>query len=366
MPFRSFRISASMASITIGFAVILHVVSPLPTSLAGSELSPHQDVPLDQVQDVYIETLALTEKGSQKFPSLPTLVGQRLAAAGFTPVYEQQQPHDITVRVKCEEHTTWNGPSRHRQSSHSATTTSRLWKGPSCLISYRYQGKAAQWSRQVRTPFEDSRKAAKDAGAPDAGLHALQALQSQLTLDEFPLYLAAEWKQTERLAHLFQQQADDPHHRRLILELLGTHTSPIAFSTLKDALQDPSVSLAAIHALGYQGEVAIPMLSDLLKTSKNTEHRLAALRSLGEIATHSKHPGLYDQFLGQLQSNEPRLQTVAVRGLGKLGDQRALAPLETLNLQTWTNPTTSTDFKALREALNWSLWQLNPDAHTGE
>ena len=57
------------------------------------------------------------------------------------------------------------------------------------------------------------------------------------------------------------------------------------------------------------------------------------------------------------------MQTVAVRGLGKLADQKAITPLETLNLEAWSNPSTHADIHALREALNWSLWQLNPDTH---
>ncbi len=329
-------------------------------------LTNAQAVPLEQVQRVRVETVALTEKGSQDSTSLHQLVSKRLIQVGFTPIDKASTPHDAVVRVTCEERKTWTGPSKHRKGSHLLSTASRLWKGPACRISYRHQGKRAHWSREVRTSFEQPREAAKAAGATDIGLYALQELQAQLAQDGFPFYLAAEWRQADRLINLFQQATDQRDHRRLILQLLGPLTSPAAFSTIQQATQNPGLVLTAITALGDQGEMAIPVLARLLETLVKPEPRLAALQALGEIATHSKTPALYDQFVGFLQSHDLRMQTIAVRGLGNLGDQRAISPLETLNVQAWTNSSTGADIQALREALNWSLWQLNPDAHTSE
>ena len=332
----------------------------------GMSLSNAQAVPLEQVQRVLIETVALTEKGLQDSTSLRQVVTERLAQAGFTPLNEATKSYDVVVRVKCEERKTWTGLRKQRKSSDVLSTGSRLWKGPACRISYRHQGKTATWSWEVRTSFEQPREAAKAVGATNIGLYALQELNTQLAQDGFPLYLAAEWRQTERLINLFEQTEDQPDARRLILRLLGPLPSPAALSTIQKAAQDSDLALTAIAALGDQGEVAIPVLVMLLKTPDDPERRLAALRALGEIATHNKTSALYEQFVGFLQSDDLRMQTVAVRGLGKLGDQRAISPLETLNVQAWTNPSTNADIQELREALNWSLWQLNPDAHTGE
>jgi len=322
-----------------------------------------QPVPLEQVQHVLVETLALTEKGVQNFPTLQQVVSDRLAQAGFTPVQKVTTPHDIIVRVKCEEQKTWTGPSKHRQGSHTSAAASRLWKGPACQISYHQQGQPALWNWEVRTSFEDAREAAKAAGATNAGLYALQELQAQLTQDEFPLYLAAEWGQTDRLIHLFQQGTDQLDRRRLLLQLLGPLNSPAAFSTIEEATKNPELAMTAITALGDQGEVAIPTLVNIVNTSKSPEHQLTALKGLGEIAKHSAIPTLYDVFIQQLQSQDPRMQTIAVRGLGSLGDLRALTPIEALNLQAWSNPSTHEDIQALREALNWSLFQLDPASH---
>ena len=337
----------------------------MPGTLLGEPpaVTNSSAVPLAQIQHVLIETLALTEKGLQDSATIHQVVSERLAQAGFTPVSDANTPHDITVRVKCEEQKTWTGPSKHRKGSHPSAAASRLWKGPACHISYHQQGQPALWSWEVRTPFEDPRQAAKAAGATNAGLYALQELQAQLTQDEFPLYLAAEWGQTDRLVHLFQQTTDQLDRRRLILQLLGPMNSPAALSTIEEATKNPELATTAIAALGDQGEVAISTLVNILNTSKSQEEQLTALKGLGEIATHSAIPTLYDVFIQQLQSQDPRMQTIAVRGLGRLGDLRAITPIEALNLQAWSNPSTHENIQALREALNWSLFQLAPSSH---
>jgi hypothetical protein len=331
----------------------------LTVSAEPSNVTNSASVPLEQVQRVLIETLALNERGVQDSATIHQIVSERLSQAGFTPVPNVTTPHDIRVRIKCEERKTWTGPSKHRKGSHPSAAASRLWKGPACHISYRYQGQPSLWSWEVRTSFEDPREAAKATGVTNSGLYALQELQTQLAQDAFPLYLAAEWRQTDRLVNLFQQATDQLDRRRLILQLLGPLTSPSALSTIEEATKNHELAVTAIEALGDQGEVAIPSLINILDSSEIAEHRLAAFRALGEIATHSTTPTLYDVFVKQLQSQDPRMQTIAVRGLGSLGDLRAIPSIEALNIQAWSNPSTHADIQALREALNWSLYQLD-------
>lgn len=360
MPSQLFRIvpqTLPYTTIILGLGWVLGM--SITVSAEPPAVTNHSAVPLEQVQHVLIETLALTEKGLQDSATLQQVVSERLAQVGFTPVSDANTPHDITVRVKCEEQKTSTRPSKHRKSSHPSAAASRLWKGPACHISYHQHGQPALWSWEVRTPFEDPREAAKAAGATNAGLYALQELQAQLAQDEFPLYLAAEWRQTDRLIHLFQQATDQLDRRRLILQLLGPLNSPATLSTIEAATQDPALALTAITALGEQGEVAIPPLTNILDTAGSPESQLAALQALGEIATHSTTPALYDLFIQQLQSQDPRMQSIAVRALGSLGDLRAITPIEALNIQAWSNPSTNADMQALREALNWSLYQLD-------
>jgi hypothetical protein len=357
----------SMFPQSVPYATILFVLCVwmgMPAILSAEPQAPITPVaiPLEQIQEVWIEALALTERGLQDSTAIHQAVSERLAQAGFTPVPDGNRPHDITVRVKCEERKSRTGPSKHRKGGHPLSTASRLWKGPACAISYRHQGEPALWSWEVRTSFEDPREAAKSAGAPNSGMYALQELQTQLAQDDFPLYLAAEWGQTDRLIHLFQQAKDHLDRRRLILQLLGPLTSPGALSTIEEATKNPELVMTAISALGDQGEVAIPTIAKILDTPGNADQQLAALQALGEIATHSATPALYDLFIQQLQSQDPRMQTIAVRGLGALGDLRATTPIETLNIQAWSNPSTHADMQALREALNESLYSLDASA----
>ena len=349
------------STLIIGLVWVLGTSSTvLAESSAPSTISP---MPLAQVQHVLIQTLALTERGLQDSAALQQVVSERMAQAGFTPVSDATLPHDITLRVKCEEQKTWAGPSKHRKGSHPSAAASRLWKGPACHFSYNQEGPPALWSWEVRTTFEDPREAAKAAGGTNnAGLYALQELQAQVAQDEFPLYLAAEWGQVERLINLYQQTTDDLDRRRLILQLLGPLSSPAALATIETATQDPALATTAITALGEQGEVAIPSLANILANSENSESQLPALQSLGEIATHSTTPALYDLFIQQLESPDPRMQAIAVRALGSLGDLRAVPPIQALNVQAWSNPSTHADMQALREALNWSLYQLDAQA----
>ena len=347
----------ALTTLVFTWGWLLSLLNPVWAETNRATNTP--DVALDQVQHVFVETLALTERGIQDSTAIRQIVSERLAEAGFTPVSDTNLPHDIIVRVKCEEQKTWTGPSQHRRGSHPSAAASRLWKGPACHISYRDQQTSSLWSWEVQTSFEDARQAAKEAGAKNAGLFALQALQAQLAQDEFPLYLAAEWGQTDRLIRLFEHTPAQHDRRPLILQLLGTLHSPAAFSTIQHATTNPELAVAAIGALGDQGEVAIPLLTKILDTSESPEYHFPALKSLGEIATHSATPELYNVFVQQLQSKDPRMQTIAVRGLGSLGDLRAIPLIEALNLQAWSNPSTHPDMKALRETLNWCLYQLD-------
>jgi len=323
----------------------------------------HLSHPLVTAQILLVESIALTERGLQDSSTIMKTVTDQLSKAGFTVVSSPDQPHDAVVRVKCEERQTWTGPSKLRNTS--PVPTSRLWKGPACHISYRYEDQSPNWSWDVRTPFEHSEEVAKDAGTADSGTFALQALQTQLAQDDFPLYLAAEWGQSDRLIRLWQQETE-LDRRLLILQLLGPLPSPTVLATLQRAVEDPALAVTAITALGEQGEFGIPTLASILERHSPTPQQLAAIQALGKIATHSQAPALFDKFVRLLKSEDPRVQTMAARSLGQLGDRRAITPLKTLSLHAWTDPSAHPDMQALREAVSWSLWQLTPSAHSEE
>lgn len=319
--------------------------------------------PLATAQVLLVESLALTERGLQDSSAITQTVTAKLEEAGFTVTTDPDQPHDAIVRVKCEERKTWTGPSQYR--STSPALTARLWKGPACLITYRHGEPTHQWNWEIRTKFEDAQTAAQEAQASSVGDFAMKALIAQLQEDEFPLFLAAEWEQVDRLLMILAHSTNNVERQKTVLQLLGPLPSEQAFNALQEALNTPALSATALSALGYQGEKAIPVLSSCLDTIPDGDEKLAAIQALGTIATHSQPPSLFTQFLTLLDSENLKVQTEAVKGLGHLGDRRAIQPLEELNLKAWTNPSTSPDMQALREMLSWSLWQLEPTAHTG-
>lgn len=351
-----FVIIATITGMSCGMGFPLWAVAQQPQEIE------RQDHPLANAQVLLVETLALTERGLQDSSTITNTVTDKFSKAGFTVVSSPDQAHDAVVRVKCEERQTWTGPSKHRSTSPSPT--SRLWKGPACHISYRYGDQTPHWSWEIRTPFEDTQAAAEAAGASGTGTFALNALNTQLQQDDFPLFLMAEWDQADRLVKRLQESANNPERQITILQLMGTLSSDKSFEALQEALTHPALAPTALLALGQQGERAIPPLASYLETTTNSEHRLAAIQALGVIATQSNAQALFTQFMKLLESEDPKIQTEAVKGLGNLGDRRAIQPLETLNLKAWTNPSSSPEMHALREMLSWSLWQLKPDAHT--
>ena len=346
---------------SLGFLLSSDIAWGGPSPKLSAELPS-----LSQAQSLQLNVVALTERGLQNPAELHDTLKSRLMEVGYGIVSDDTQPYDLVVRLKCEERKRWSGPSKYRVGTHTGVESSRLWKGPACQLSYRHPNFPSTWSREIHTPFEEAGPAAQKAGVKKAGLYALQQLNVVLQHDPFPLYLAAEWGQADRLVKVFHQTTTDETTQKLILELLGPLSNPSALSTLQASASNPALATTAISALGFQGEPAIPSLAAVVKNSKSEEQRLASIGALGEIATHNKTPSLFDQLVPLLEEDNPRIQTLTVRGLGKLGDQRAIPPLEALNLKTWTNTSTDPHIKELREALNWSLWQLNPDAHTGE
>jgi hypothetical protein len=350
-------------SLSIVTAMSCGLGLPFPAQAQYPQPGDHPGHPLAHAQKLLVESIVLTERGLQDPSKISNTVADKLSKAGFTVVSSHDHPHDAVVRVKCEERLTWTGPSQHRRIS--PVPTSRLWKGPACHISYRHGGQTPHWIREVRTAFEHAEEAAKEAGSADSGAFAIQALQVELAGDAFPLYLAAEWGQSDRLIHLYRHTTERTR-QQLILQLLGPLPSSTVLATLQEALEKPELATTAIAALGEQGEAGIPALASVLEMKSPTSQQLVAIQALGNIATHSQAPELFDQFIRLLQSEDPRVQTMAARSLGQLGDRRAITPLKTLNLHAWTNPSTHPDMQDLRDALSWSLWQLSPSAHTDE
>lgn len=330
-------------------------------------LTPEEKTHLKQAQNISLQTVALTEKGLVDSQEIQKVVTNRFQGIGYTIITDEATSHDVVVKVKCEERKTRMGPSTYGGDADSLHSPLPGWTGPACQITYGLNGEQSGWRIEVRTDFEDAMEAARKQKENNSGEYALTELSKKLKQDDFPLLLTAEWEQADRLITIMARPEIDQNIKLKIIPLLGSTSDASVLPTLKEALNDPVLAPQAAIALGQQGEQAEGTLVGLLQKAETPELKIAAVKGLGEIATHSATTSVFRPLVHTLQqpSTEIPVKTEIVRALGKLGDQEAVAVLEKLNHEAWTDPSTSSEMQELREALTWSLWQLNPDAHTG-
>ena len=249
----------------------------------------------------------------------------------------------------------------------------RLWKGPACLLTYLVDGKNLGWYKEVRTSFQDAMEAAKEAGAKDAGDYALTRLAERLNQYDFPVLLAAEWGQPDRLIQLIDAP-DTPKIRKLfILSALSEIEAEAALPHLTKLMQDKDLAQEAVEALTGVGEDSIPFLTDLFQSSTQPEIQAAAAKALGDVAGSSGNPTAIPPLLEYLKAalknfdssddiNFPVL-TEVVWSLGKLRDEHSIEPMDELNQRVWLIRDNSQEMANLREAANWTYKQLDLDGH---
>jgi len=286
-----------------------------------------------KAERIYLETLALTSHGPIDPTGLTNAAAARLAQLGYRTVADPAQPHDVVVKVKCEELKTWEGTGRSGGDADMVDTTARLWKGPACQILYRFGARWADWRHEIRTDFVNPQEAARKAGQADAGTYAIAKLTEQLQTDPFPFLLAAEWGQSSRLLTTLEAADTTASQKQIMVGLLGTMLAVDAIPHLTTMLKDPdpAVAQAAASALGTIGhEDCIPSLLNLFKSGTPEQHRAAAL-GLGRLAPLHPNSDIVPTFLAALPNEPVQTQTVLVRALGKTTDRRVLEPLRTLH-----------------------------------
>ena len=102
--------------------------------------TPEQKTQLASIQTVWVNVLALTERGKVDGKKIQDIVRTRLEDLGYTIVTERDVPSDVMLSVKCEEKKKWSGTTRAGGDADHADAPARLWKGPACLFSYRLNG----------------------------------------------------------------------------------------------------------------------------------------------------------------------------------------------------------------------------------
>ncbi len=288
---------------------------------------------LHKAEHIHIETLALSSHGPVDATDLTKAVAARLQRLGYRIAADGTQPHEVTVKVKCEELKTWEGTGRSGGDADLVGAASRLWKGPACQLSYRFGARWADWRHEVRAPFSNPQDAARQAGHTDAGAYALAALTQQLQTDPFPFLLAADWGQSARLINALNEPGATAAQQQTVIGLLGQMLAVDAIPRLTAALKDPDpgVAHAAAMALGTIGhEDGIPALLALFKTGTPDQHRAAAV-GLGRLAPLHPNSEIVPAFIAALPGESVPNQILLVRALGKTTDRQVLRPLKTLH-----------------------------------
>ena len=245
---------------------IVALLSP-PSWAYRDYFTPEQKALLDKIQTLRIDAIALTDQGAVDAAPIAELVARRMGELGYAAVGEASTPHDVVIKVKCEQRKIWEGTTASGGDADLPDAPSRLWKGPACQMTYLLGNMKVKWQKEVRTEFEDAGQAAQSANAGDPGTYAMSKLREALETYEFPLLLAAEWGQPERLLKVLDR-SDTPQAKKIkILSLLGEMQADEALPKLREALKDRDLAKQAIGAMSNLGKEGIPLLADIMNTS---------------------------------------------------------------------------------------------------
>jgi HEAT repeat protein len=218
------------------------------------------------------------------------------------------------------------------------------------------------WQKEVRTEFEDAGQVAQSANAGDPGAYAMGKLRDVLETYEFPLLLAAEWGQPERLLKLLDR-SDTPQARKFkIIALLGEMQADEAMPKLKKVLKDRDFAKQAIGAMGNLGKEGIPLLVDIMNTSPQLELQASAAKGLGQLGGMHGDASVVPPLLAKLEDPKTdwSVLTEVAWSLGKVGDKRAVQPLYALNKKLYAmRDPDNVQLKKLEEAVFWAIKQCD-------
>jgi HEAT repeat protein len=320
-----------------------------------------------------VEILALTEKGAYDANPLVSTVKTRLEDIGYRVTTDRSQPHDVEVKVKCEEQKTLTGTTPTGGDVDLADAPDRLWKGPACLITYLLKQKDLQWKKEVRTTFPDARQSAKQEQVDDAGKFAMEHLNQRLTEFDFPVLLSAEWGQVDRLLQLLDNPNTPKLRKVKILSVLSDIHAEEALPQLTKLLESTDLQQETINALSGAGADSIPLLIDLFQTSRQSSIRAEAAKALGHIAAKTGDPRPIPPLVQYVSSILPQLKTsedidfpVLTEVVWAIGKQRwepSLKPMRELQQKIWVIFDNSQEMADLREATSWTYKQIDLDGH---
>ena len=180
---------------------------------------------------------------------------------------------------------------------------------------------------------------------------------------DFPVRLAAELGQDERMLKTYDAPGTTKERKLLITALLGEMFSDKAVPRLTQGLKDPDQDIvkASAVALGNIGQKeSIPALVNLLQSGKPDVQRAAA-RGLGQVGAFHGDATVVPPLLDALKTNDIALKTDVVWALGKIPDRRAYEPLRELqrSLRNVRTSDRSSPEAKLWDAISYTLKQLD-------
>ncbi|MGH7231073.1 MAG: HEAT repeat domain-containing protein [Nitrospiraceae bacterium] len=337
--------------------LLLCWVPPEPSWGYREYFTPEQKDQLSKVQTVLVEAIVISDKGTVLPDAFVETVSPRLQELGYAVVTNASQPHDVLFRIKCEQRKTWEGTTPSGGDADLPDSPSRVWKGPACQLNYFLGGTKIKWQKEVRTDFPDAAEAAQAASAGDPGAFAMAKLNEKLEQYDFPVLLAAEWGQADRLLKVLDASSTTQMRKLKVISLLGEMQADEAFPKLKEALKDTNLAKQAAVSLGNVGKEGIPILIDMLKTSKDPELQAAAAKGLGQVGGINGDATVIPPLLDMLFKPDLNIavRTEVVWALGKMPDKRAIEPLHKLDRELQAIRSDDPAFKKLKEAAFWSL-----------
>jgi hypothetical protein len=351
-----------LALSTLALCLFLGLIYSSSARAYREYFTPEQKAQLEKIRTVWVDVITITDKGGVDTGPLADIVAQRLNELEYVVVRDPTRPHDVVLRVKCEQRKTWEGTTATGGDADLPDAPARLWKGPACQLTYVLGGMKIKWQKEVRTEFEDSVAAAQSAQVDDPGLYAMAKLREALAKYEFPLLLAAEWGHADRLLKMLDSQDVGQARKIKIMSLLGEMQADEALPKLKEALKDRDLAKQAIVSMGNLGKDGIPLLIDLMSSSPQLEIQAAAAKGLGQIGGINGDASVVPPLLAKLQDPKTdwTVLTEVAWALGKIPDKRSIQPLYDLDkkLQAIRDPD-NVPLKKLKEAVFWAIKQCD-------
>ncbi len=345
------------------WSIVLVILLASDSWARQESYTPEQKAKLEKIDRVLVEVIALSDKGPIDPAALNDVVITRMKEFNYTVLTDPAQPHDVVLKVKCEQRKTWEGTTNMGSDADLPDSPSRVWKGPACQLSYFLDGKKMGWRKEVRTDFADAQQAADAAKAGDPTAYATSKLKERLEVYDFPALITAEWGQEERLFKLYDDPATPAARKVKLIGLFGHLFSTKAVPRLLAGLKgdDVEIAKASALALGNIGQKdTIPTLIQVMKNGR-PELRPSAAKALGVLGALHGDFTIVDPLLDTLKTDDVALKTEVAWALGKLPDRRAYDPLFTLQKSLYHVRENDADPKLvkLKEAVNWSIKQID-------